>query len=222
MAMSYGNVYVAQVAMGANDAQTLQAFLEAEAYDGPSLIIAYSHCIAHGIDMRMGLTQQKLATESGHWPLYRYHPALAAQGKNPFQLDCQSAVSPAARSISTRRRATGCCCRAIRRWPRLLALAEAGRRGALALLRAARRHKPPVNGRRRSTARLKEDDHAGPDDNYLGLSLCASDRALGFAAFSTTLAGIRRLEDAGAPAVVLHSLFEEQIDGESRQASITT
>jgi pyruvate-ferredoxin/flavodoxin oxidoreductase len=87
IAMSYGNVYVAHVAMGANDQQTLRAFLEAEAYDGPSLIIAYSHCIAHGIDMRLGLEQQRLATQSGYWPLYRYNPALAAEGKNPLSLD---------------------------------------------------------------------------------------------------------------------------------------
>ena len=94
MAMSYGNVYVAQVAMGANDAQTVKAFLEAEAYDGPSLIIAYSHCIAHGIDMTKGLDQQKLAVDSGHWPLYRYNPRLEAQGKNPLQLDSSAPKVP--------------------------------------------------------------------------------------------------------------------------------
>ncbi|MCS7088386.1 MAG: pyruvate:ferredoxin (flavodoxin) oxidoreductase [Thermoflexales bacterium] len=87
MAMAYGHVYVAQVAMGANDAQTIKAFLEAESYDGPALIIAYSHCIAHGIDMAKGFQQQKLAVESGYWPLYRYDPRLAREGKNPFQLD---------------------------------------------------------------------------------------------------------------------------------------
>ncbi len=87
IAMAYGYVYVAHVAMGGNDQQTLRAFLEAEAYDGPSLIIAYSHCIAHGIDMRHGLDQQKLAVTSGIWPLYRYNPELAAQGKNPLIID---------------------------------------------------------------------------------------------------------------------------------------
>jgi pyruvate-ferredoxin/flavodoxin oxidoreductase len=87
MAMEYGYVYVARVAMGANDAQTLKAILEAESYDGPSLVIAYSHCIAHGINMAKGLDQQRLAVESGHWPLYRYDPRLRAEGKNPFQLD---------------------------------------------------------------------------------------------------------------------------------------
>ena len=87
MAMSYGHVYVANVAMGANDQQTLKAFLEAEAYDGPSLIIAYSHCIAHGIEMKKGLEQQKLITQTGLWPLYRYNPSLTDEGKNPLQLD---------------------------------------------------------------------------------------------------------------------------------------
>ncbi|MBA4376680.1 MAG: pyruvate:ferredoxin (flavodoxin) oxidoreductase [Anaerolinea sp.] len=87
MAMSYGYVYVANVAMGANDQQTLKAFIEAEAYDGPSLIIAYSHCIAHGIDMAKGLEQQKLLAQTGLWPLYRYNPNLVNEGKNPLQLD---------------------------------------------------------------------------------------------------------------------------------------
>ncbi|MCF8237926.1 MAG: pyruvate:ferredoxin (flavodoxin) oxidoreductase [Saprospiraceae bacterium] len=86
-AISYGNVYVAQVAMGANPQQTLLAFREAEAYDGPSLILAYSHCIAHGIDMTKGLTQQELAVKSGYWPLLRYHPDLRKAGHRPFVLD---------------------------------------------------------------------------------------------------------------------------------------
>jgi pyruvate-ferredoxin/flavodoxin oxidoreductase len=87
MAMSYGYVYVAKVAMGANPNQVVKAFMEAEAYNGPSLIMCYSHCIAHGINMSSGLQNQKRAVESGHWPLYRYNPSLATQGKNPFQLD---------------------------------------------------------------------------------------------------------------------------------------
>ena len=87
IAMQYGTVYVAGVAMGANDMQTIRAFMEAEAYDGPSLIIAYSHCIAHGINMTTGMTNQKAAVECGHWPLYRYNPMLAREGKNPLRLD---------------------------------------------------------------------------------------------------------------------------------------
>ena len=86
-AISYGNVYVAQIAMGANPQQTLLAMREAEAYDGPSLILAYSHCIAHGIDMQKGLNQQKMAVASGYWPLIRYNPILRNGGKNPFVLD---------------------------------------------------------------------------------------------------------------------------------------
>ena len=86
-AISYGNVYVAQIAMGANPQQTLLAMREAEAYPGPSLILAYSHCIAHGINMEKGLDQQNLAVASGYWPLIRYNPALRQAGKNPFVLD---------------------------------------------------------------------------------------------------------------------------------------
>lgn len=86
-AISYGNVYVAQVAMGANPQQTLLALREAEAYDGPSLILAYSHCIAHGIEMEKGLTQQKLAVSSGYFPLIRYNPVLRRANRNPFVLD---------------------------------------------------------------------------------------------------------------------------------------
>ena len=87
LSMSYGNIYVARVAFGANDRQTVQAFLEAEAYDGPSLIIAYSHCIAHGYDLLYGLEQQTAAVQSGYWPLFRYNPDLALEGANPFKLD---------------------------------------------------------------------------------------------------------------------------------------
>jgi pyruvate-ferredoxin/flavodoxin oxidoreductase len=86
-AMRYGDVYIAQVAMGANDTHTIKVFLEAEAHPGPSLIIAYSQCIAHGIDMAKGMHQQKLTVESGYWPLYRYNPKLTEENKNPFQLD---------------------------------------------------------------------------------------------------------------------------------------
>ncbi len=89
IAMSYGYVYVAQVSMGANMSQVIKAFREAESYDGPSLIIAYSHCINHGIDMTKGMNQQKLMAECGMWPLYRYDPRLSAEGKNPFQLDAK-------------------------------------------------------------------------------------------------------------------------------------
>jgi pyruvate-ferredoxin/flavodoxin oxidoreductase len=94
IAMTYGYIYVGKVSMGANDAQVVKTFLEAEAYDGPSLIVAYSHCINHGIDMRTGLQQQKKAVESGHWPLFRYNPAKIALGENPLTIDSKAPSIP--------------------------------------------------------------------------------------------------------------------------------
>ena len=94
MAVNYGNVYVAKVAFGANDMQCIKAFLEAEAYDGPSILICYSNCIAHGYDLVHGLDQQKAAVQSGYWPLFRYNPELVKQGKNPFQLDSRAPALP--------------------------------------------------------------------------------------------------------------------------------
>ena len=94
MAMAYGYIYVSQVAMGASDLQTLRAFREADAYDGPALIIAYSHCISHGYDMKYGLKQQELAVKSGIWPLYRYNPDLMKEGRNPLQLDYKEPSIP--------------------------------------------------------------------------------------------------------------------------------
>ncbi len=90
MALMYGNVYVARVAMGANDAQTVRAFLEAESYDGPSIIIAYAHCIEHGIDMSLGAQHQKVAVETGYWPLFRFDPRLQHDSRNPFKLDSKA------------------------------------------------------------------------------------------------------------------------------------
>ncbi|HPL30936.1 MAG TPA: pyruvate:ferredoxin (flavodoxin) oxidoreductase, partial [Anaerolineae bacterium] len=94
MAMTYGYIYVAQVAMGASDSQTIRAFQEAESYGGPALIIAYSTCIAQGINMALGMHQEKLAVESGHWTLYRYDPRRRAEGQNPLQLDSKAPSVP--------------------------------------------------------------------------------------------------------------------------------
>jgi len=94
MAVTYGSVYVARVAMGANDSQVIKAFREAEAFDGPSIIVAYSHCISHGYNLINGLNQQKLAVQSGYWPLMRYNPTLAEEGKNPLQLDSKAPSIP--------------------------------------------------------------------------------------------------------------------------------
>ncbi len=94
MAMSYGNVYVARVAMGGSDTQTVKALYEAEAFKGPSIVLAFSHCIAHGYDMMYGMEQQKVAVQSGYWPLLRYHPDLILQGKHPLQLDSRPPSVP--------------------------------------------------------------------------------------------------------------------------------
>ena len=94
MAIAYGYVYVARVAMGSSDIQTIKAFLEAESYEGPSLIIAYSHCIAHGYNLVNGLKQQKLAVQSGYWPLIRYNPDLLKEGKNPLTIDSKAPAIP--------------------------------------------------------------------------------------------------------------------------------
>jgi pyruvate-ferredoxin/flavodoxin oxidoreductase len=106
MAIIYGNVYVAQVAMGSSDMQTLKAFLEADAYEGPSIIIAYSHCIAHGYDLVHGMDQQKAAVQSGYWPLYRYNPDLSKLGKNPMQLDSRAPSLPLEKYIYNETRYT--------------------------------------------------------------------------------------------------------------------
>jgi pyruvate-ferredoxin/flavodoxin oxidoreductase len=90
IAMSYGGIYVASIAIGSDPNQAVKAFVEAESYDGPSLILAYSHCIAHGIDMSTGYNEQKKAVACGHWPLYRFDPRLTAENKNPLQLDSKA------------------------------------------------------------------------------------------------------------------------------------
>ena len=104
IAMSYGNIYVAQISVGANDAQALKAIEEAESYDGPSLIIAYSHCINHGINMADGLKHQKNAVECGQWPLYRFDPRLKAQGKPCLQVDYKGPKTPVADYLASENR----------------------------------------------------------------------------------------------------------------------
>jgi Pyruvate:ferredoxin oxidoreductase and related 2-oxoacid:ferredoxin oxidoreductases, beta subunit len=111
IAMSYGYVYVAQIALGANMNQTIKAIREAESYNGPSIIIAYSHCINHGIDMMKGMDQQKIAVQSGVWPLYRYDPRLKAEGKNPFQLDSKDRTTPSSSSTCTPKCGSRASCR---------------------------------------------------------------------------------------------------------------
>jgi pyruvate-ferredoxin/flavodoxin oxidoreductase len=102
--MTYGNIYVASVAMGAKDEHTLKSFLEAEAYDGPALIIAYSHCIAHGINMTTAMQNQRAAAQSGQWLLYRYNPEMAAKGMNPLHIDSAPPKLPVASYLNLENR----------------------------------------------------------------------------------------------------------------------
>ncbi len=100
IASAYGDVYVAQIAMGADNPQTVKALAEADAYEGPSLVIAYSHCIAHGIEMKKGMEQHKLAVDTGYWPLYRYDPRHAQAGEHPFRLDSRAPKLPVSEFMS--------------------------------------------------------------------------------------------------------------------------
>lgn len=163
-AMIYGNVYVASVAMGAKDEHTLRAFLEAEAFDGPSLIIAYSHCIAHGIDMATALHNQKAAVESGQWLLYRYHPDRTARGENPLVLDSQPPKIPLERYLYMENRFKMLTKSNPERAGELLGEArhDVQTRWELYQYLAARQPSPPVNGAQTSAVSSNIGNTASP------------------------------------------------------------
>ena len=147
MAMAYGHVYVAQVAFGAKDAQTLKAFIEAEAYPGPSLIIAYSHCIAHGYDMAFGIEHQKLAAESGYWPLYRYDPRRTEAGDPPLVVDSLAPKVDVAKLMASETRFQLTAQQDPERYRALVAQAQQQIRRRLALYEElARRGAQPIAG----------------------------------------------------------------------------
>ncbi len=170
IAMTYGNVYVAHVAFGAKDAQTVKAFLEAEAYAGPSLIIAYSHCIAHGYDLAHGLEQQKLAVDSGYWPLYRFDPRRAGRRREPA-------------ACSTRRRRRRTSRKFMRNETRFrmveqqnperfkTLLASAQQEVAVAL-RALRADGEDDHGQRQTTGRPSNGGYDGPVDHTISAFAC--------------------------------------------------
>ena len=217
MAIAYGNVYVAQVAMGANNEQAVIAFREAEAHDGPSLILAYSQCIAHGTDMRHGMKQAARAVASGHWPLLRFDPTMRSRGMNPFRLDSTRprisleeyrnrevrfkvlAADPSERSAT--HAATG---------------AARGRRALQAVRGPGRARRQPV-----PSALGERCDHGScrprTSDCELAHPIIASASPL-----TSTVDGIRALEDAGAAAVVMASLFEEQVRAEDTAYAMYT
>ena len=208
-AIAYGNVYVARVAMGADPQQTLAAFREAEAYDGPSLVIAYSHCIAHGIEMRNGLDQQYRAVASGYWPLIRYDPMARAAGGNPFLLDSPRPRIPLADYTDRELRY------------RTLANtdpAEAERLHGLAEQAVAQRwdvyEEMATRGAQRVPGRRSQGSLMELSTDYMGLAL-RNPLVASASPLSKTVDGVRRLADAGVGAVVLYSLFEEQLRREA-------
>jgi pyruvate-ferredoxin/flavodoxin oxidoreductase len=162
MAMAYGHVYVAQVAMGAKDAQTLKAFLEAEAYPGPSLIIAYSHCIAHGFDLACGLEHQKLAADSGYWPLYRFDPRRAASGQPALVMDSPPQKAPVSALMGEETRFQITRRADPERYEQLLDLAEAQIQRRLALYRALAELPGQIHGGSRDKLALGAENQKGP------------------------------------------------------------
>ncbi len=209
IARAYGDVYVAQIAMGASDAQTVKALLEADAWPGPSLVIAYSTCIAHGIDMATSMTHQKDAVRSGYWPLYRFQPS-GTDGGHPFKLDSARPDHPD-RRLHRRRGAVRDPPADPPRTRRRARVAGAGRRRrTMALL-------PGARGYRADRAPHRSSGNGGPRGmtvdlrtRYLGLEL-RSPIVASAAPHNGDPAMARRLEQAGVGAIVLPSLFEEEI-----------
>ena len=234
MAMAYGDVYVAQVAFGAKDAQTVRAFLEAEAYPGPSIIIAYSHCIAHGYDMAHGLDQQKLAVDTGYWPLYRFDPTADARRREPGSSSTRprprssSASTCATRRASawsnSRTRSASATCSSARRTTsrRRFALYEELARGTTPAEAQVTSGGPSGRGADRRTtmsgapARAPARSPDGPHRPDTSASTCAHPLMTGASPLVDRLDLVKRLEDAGASAITMHSLFEEQIAMEQR------
>ena len=208
MAITYGNVYVAQIAMGANNEQALVAMREAEAFSGSSLILAYSQCIAHGIDMRHGMKQAARAVASGYWPLFRYDPTMRARGMNPFRLDSPRPRIPLEEYRYNEVRFKSLTQTHPDAAKRMLATGAARARGALPCVRGSGRARrqpvpPALAGRAVMTLATR----------YLGLQL-AHPIVASASPLTATVDGMRRLEDAGAAAVVMSSLYEEQIRAE--------
>ena len=219
-AMSYGDVYVAKVALGASDIQTVKALLEAEAWPGVSLVIAYSTCIAHGFDMSQSMTQQKLAVQSGHWPLYRYRPG-EGESEPAVQPRQRRATVPFADFAGSEARYSMLRRSDPDRSALLVELAQSDVTARWRLLRATRRCRAngagctlPPTTIAEGGGRIMKRPVSILSTTYLGLRLRSP-----IVASAGPLTGDPRsweaLEDAGAGAIVLPSLFEEQIEREA-------
>ncbi len=263
LAVQYGHVYVAKIALGADEMQTLRAFREAEAWPGPSLLLAYSTCIAHGVDMRHSMRRMDLAVKTGYWPLFRYHPD--EQGDRPFRLDSKAPSLPLSDLLSTEARYAVLAATDPERAGSLATLAQADVDRAVALLRTAGRRRTssrPARPRSRGgTDRRGARTVTTPDDpmtppaapgdapwdldaeawsellsgpgravpvgdaaaaapslatSYLGLEL-RSPLVASSSPMTADLSALRALDAAGVGAVVLPSLFEEQVEHELGQ-----
>ena len=225
IARSYGNVYVAQIAIGSNDLQATKAMVEAEAWPGPSLVIAYSTCIAHGIEMSTSMSHQKDAVRSGYWPLYRFSPSAAEDG-TPFQLDSKAPTIPVSEFVASEARFAILARTNPERAAELGALlqGDADERwryySQLATSSAPSHTATPVDFdavERRSRGR-NERTHDRSHDPYLGLTL-RTPIVASAGPLTREVDPIRRLVDAGASAIVLPSLFEEEILLEERSST---
>ena len=219
IARSYGDVYVAQIALGANDAQSIRALLEAEAWPGPSLVIAYSTCISHGIDMTKSMAHQKEAVRSGYWNLYRYQPTKSATGQ-PFNLDSKEPSLPVREFVMSEARYAILSRTDPARAKLLMELAQADIDERWRYYRQLGRHRAQRRRRSRKRIRRRRPDRrqGGPvmsrlATTYLGLEL-RSPLVASSSPLTGKLATARRLEAAGASAIVLPSLFEEEINQE--------
>ena len=222
LAQAYGDVYVAQIALGANETQTVRAMREAMAHDGPSLIIAYSTCIAHGIEMSTSMTHQKQAVASGYWPLYRYHPS-PEQGSHPFSLDSKKPTVPLHEFHENETRFAVLTRSDPERAEHLQALAQADvdeRWRYYEQLAGVERnvpvdeHESVVDARSRGGAGREGRVMTALQTTYLGLELRTPLVASPSPA-TGKLDTLLRLEDAGVGAVVLPSLFEEEVESEA-------
>ena len=214
MAVDYGNVYVATVAMGANPLQTLKAFREAESYHGTSLIIAYSHCIAHGIDMTTSMSHQKEAITSGYWPLYRYDPRAAHDGSKPFHLDSRKPTT-SFKEFALKEGRYAMLARANpSQAERLLELAQKDineRWHFYEQMAGIERTVSPAGGGSPMSVSLTT--------KYLGLDL-KNPLVASAGPLTGRIDTLMKLEEAGAAAVVLPSLFEEQITREEVEIAL--
>ena len=216
MAIAYGNVYVAQIAMGANNEQALVAMREAEAYSGTSLILAYSQCIAHGTDLRHGMKQAARAVASGYWPLFRFDPTMRGRGMNPFRLDSPRPRIPLEEYRYNEVRFKSLTQTHPDAAKRMLEQAQRG-------LEERYRVYEDLATRDGSRFELALAGHLIMNlaTRYLGLQL-AHPIVAAASPLTATLDGMRRLEDAGAAAVVMASLYEEQIRAEDTAYALYT